>query len=655
MTSPDLTARNIEKIAELFPNVLTETLSENGEPKAAIDFDLLRQELSDHVVEGPTERYQLNWPGKRQAAFAANAPIAKTLRPVREESVNFDETKNLFIEGDNLEVLKLLQESYLGKIKLIYIDPPYNTGNDFVYEDDFSETTEEYLQRSGQVDEEGGKLVANTESNGRFHSDWLSMMYPRLKLARNLLKDNGIILISIDDAELSNLFSIASEIFGINNFVGTMIWAAGRKNDSKYISQSHEYIICFSRSLSILKESNPEWKAKKEGLDQIYIQLEKIRSIHSNDWNAATKSMKNWYKSLDDSNPAKRHKHYSHIDENGLYHPDNLAWPDGEGPKYDILHPKTHKPTKKPAKGWRLIKETMQEAIKEGLIHFGEDETTVPKFKRYLHNTEFETPYSVFYKDGRGASKRLSSLMGGKVFDFPKDESIIQYLINVITEPSDIILDFFAGSSTTAHSVMLQNAADQGSRSFIMVQLDEEPDAKSEAAAHGYKTIAEISRERIRRAASNIIDGLSGNYRSSMDIGFRSLKLDTSNREDILRPAEGLTQLDLADHESTFKPDRSNEDLLFQVLLEWGLELSLPIKVETVGSKVVHVVAEGALAACFDREVSQEVIDFIVDLKPERAVFREDGFPSDDARINVEQVFKQVERESGVAIDVKVI
>ncbi len=332
MTSQDLPKSNVEKLIEIFPNVVTETQDAMGNPKKAIDFDLLRQELSDHIVEGPQERYRLDWPGKRASSFVANAPIAKTLRPIRDESVDFDNTKNLFIEGDNLDALKLLQESYLGKVKMIYIDPPYNTGNDFVYSDDFSETVDEYLVRSLQVDSDGTRLVTNLESNGRFHSDWLSMMYPRLKLARNLLTEDGAIFISIDDSEMSNLQRLASEIFGENNFVGTMVWAAGRKNDSKYISSSHEYILCFARDLSTLRENGVTWKVRKKGLSKIYKVAEHLVRMNHGDFDAASKGLKDWFGALPDSDEAKGNKHYSKIDERGIYFPDNISWPGGGVP-----------------------------------------------------------------------------------------------------------------------------------------------------------------------------------------------------------------------------------------------------------------------------------------------------------------------------------
>ncbi len=650
MTSPDLTEANIDRLAELFPNVLTEVVDSEGNLRWAIDFDLLRQELSDHLVEGAQERYQITWPGKRESAFIANAPIAKALRPMRGESVDFDTTENVFIEGDNLDALKLLQESYLGKIKLIYIDPPYNTGNDFVYSDDFAETAKEYLAKSGQIGTDGVRFLTNVESNGRFHSDWLSMMYPRLKLARNLLTQDGAIFISIDDSEVGNLHRLASEVFGESNFVGTMIWAAGRKNDSKYISSSHEYILCFARNLSALKENGDTWKVRKKGLSEIYAQAERLVTAHAKDYEAASQALRDWYKGLPDSHEAKRHRHYSRIDERGVYFPDNISWPGGGGPTYDVLHPVTGRPVKIPSRGWLFQEPVMREHIQAGRVAFGPTEDGVPTFKRYLSDTEFEVPYSVFYQDGRAASKRLRTLMDGPVFDFPKDETVIQTLVNMATSDNDLVLDFFAGSGTTAQAVMAQNAEDGGRRRFILVQLNERPAPGSAAAKQGYASIAAIARERIRRAAQ-LTKSKEGNGAGSQDLGFRALKVDTTNMVDVFRSPDETFQLNLGEVENSTKPDRSGEDLLFQVLLDWGLELTMPIKIEHIDGHEVFVVDDNALIACFSERVSAEVVRALADRAPLRAVFRDSGFASDDARINAEQVF----REITPITDVKVI
>lgn len=368
MQTENIADKNYEILSKMFPNALTETITgydEDGKPivERAIDADVLRQEIACKVVEGKDERYQFTWPDKKKAILLANAPIDKTLRPCRDESVNFDNTENIYIEGDNLEVLKLLQETYLGKIKMIYIDPPYNTGNDFVYEDNFAISISEYLANSGQYDEVGNQLVQNTESNGRFHTDWLNMLYPRLKIAKNLLTDDGAIFISIDENEVNTLKNICDEIFGRSNFVAELIWAAGRKNDSKYISVSHEYILCYFRNSDFIKENKIIWREKKQGLEDIYAEYENKKKIYGTDYEKMTKEMKLWYKNLPDGHPAKDHSHYNRVDDKGVYFPDNISWPGGGGPKYEVLHPITHKPVKIPSRGWLTNEKTMKEWI----------------------------------------------------------------------------------------------------------------------------------------------------------------------------------------------------------------------------------------------------------------------------------------------------
>lgn len=663
--TPNLTQENIARIRELFPGCVTEARGEDGKLRLAVDFDQLRQELSESIVEGPQERYRLDWPGKREALLAANAPIAKTLRPCREESVDFDTTKNLFIEGDNLDALKLLQETYLGKVKMIYIDPPYNTGNDFIYEDDFAENAEAFLKRSNQKDEEGNRLVANTEANGRFHSDWLSMLSPRLRLSKNLLTQDGAIFVSCDEGEHPRLRLIMDEIFGQTNFVADMIWAAGRKNDSRLISISHEYIVCYAANIQHLSEKQITWRQRKKGLDEIYAQYERLKRQHGQNYKAMTEGMKEWYRSLADGHPSKMHKHYAYVDARGVYFPDNISWPGGGGPKYEVLHPLTKKPVKVPSRGWMTSDpKRMQEWIADNRVHFGDDENTVPCIKSYLTSKEYQTPYSVFYQDGRAASKRLRTLMDGDLFDFPKDELVLQELVEMLTEGKDIIVDFFAGSSTTAHSIMLQNAADGGNRKFIMVQLPEPCDEKSEAFKAGYKTIAEISKERIRRAGARLKSEM-GMVKSeiktskqvdsdihpspfpihhSLDIGFRVLKVDSSNMADVYYTPDATRQTLLDKMTANIKPDRTPEDLLFQVLLDWGVDLTLPIRKETIQGKTVFFVNEPPydLVACFDDGVNEDLVRELARFEPLRVVFRDTGFVSDAVKINVEQIFKQM-------------
>lgn len=655
LSSPDLVQRNIEKIQALFPNVVTE-----GPDGLSIDFDALRQELSDSIVEGPQERYRLDWPGKRAAMLAANTPISKTLRPVREESVDFDTTQNLFIEGDNLDALKLLQDSYLGKVKMIYIDPPYNTGKDFIYKDNFTQDKSEYLEESGQVDEDGGRLVANPDTNGRFHSDWLTMMYSRLKLARNLLKDDGAIFVSCDETEHPRLRSILDQIFGQNNLISDLVWAAGRKNDSRFVSNSHEYIICYARNVEHLKENNITWRQRKKGLEDIYAQHAKIEKAHSGDYEEMTKHLRSWYKSLPDGYPSKSHKHYKHIDKRGVYFGADISWPGGGGPKYEILHPTTNKPVKIPSRGWMTSDESkMKQWIKDDLVHFGVDETSVPCIKAYLKEKEYQPPYSVFYQDGRAASKRLRAMMNGDLFEFPKDELVLQELIEMLTTEDDIVCDFFAGSGTTAQSVFQQNSEDGGSRSFILVQLPEKLEeallkAKKKstkkavensialANENGWKLeLSEITKERIRRAGAKVLEENSDQV-DRIDVGFRVLRIDSSNMKDVHSDPREVKQGEIPGLVSHIKTDRSGEDLLFQVMLKQGIELSQPIARESVQGSTIYIVGQDNLIACFDNNITDNVVKNIARRRPLYAIFRDESFKDSDDKINAKQTFQQL-------------
>jgi adenine-specific DNA-methyltransferase len=612
MHSADLTQRNIDAIAELFPTVVTETVDAEGNPVCAVDFDALRQELSDHVVEGPQERYQLDWPGKRAAAFAANAPIAKTLRPVRDESVDFDTTRNLFIEGDNLEALKLLQESYLGKVKLIYIDPPYNTGHDFVYSDDFAESTAEYLERSGQKSDSGERVVANTEANGRFHSDWLSMMYPRLKLARNMLSDEGIIFVSIDDNEAPNLRRMLDEIFGEQNFAGQFVWKKGGtgKNDSQFAVVEHEYIVAYARNAV----------STQFGLDT---EATVTTSYNFHDENGRYSLVR--------------------LDMQNLGYQTSLDFPI-TGPDGTVYRVEQRNPASPQAR-WRWSKSTVKERYDELVFKGG---------RVYTKNYEKEgaRPRSLLTEERFGVTRTgkaeaEAAIEQAGVFDFPKPVRLIRHLIRIADDKGAIVLDFFAGSGTTGQAVLQQNAADGGNRSFILVQLDEVTNPKSEASKVGYKTIAEISRTRLRKAGQKVA-GQAGLASPSLDTGFRSLKVDTTNMNDPLATPDDLVQASLSSGIASVKPDRNDEDLLFQVLLDWGLDLSEPIKVEEVAGRRVLAVANGALIACFADEVTDEVVQAIVRRHPLRAVFKDSGFATDAARINAEQIICEVSPETEV-------
>lgn len=646
---------NFKKLAEMFPNAVTETIDENGEVVRAIDKDVLMQEINTKVVDGNEERYQFTWPDKKKSVLLANAPINKTLRPCRKESVDFDNTENLYIEGDNLEVLKLLQETYLGKIKMIYIDPPYNTGNDFVYEDDFAISMSEYLANSGQYDAEGNRMFANLESNGRFHTDWLNMLYPRLKLAKSLLTEDGAIFISIDENEVNTLKNICDEIFGRSNFIAELIWAAGRKNDSKYISVSHEYILCYFRNFDYIKEHKIIWREKKQGLDDIYAEYDFLRKTYGSDYEKMSAELKAWYKNLPDGHPAKDHSHYNRVDDKGVFFPDNISWPGGGGPKYTVLHPVTQKPVKVPSRGWLTNEKTMQEWIAQGRVEFGKDENGVPTLKSYLKDREYSVPYSVFYKDGRAASKRLATLLGDKVFENPKDEEIIERIIEFCgVSDGDYILDFFSGSGTTAHATFLANVAQSQNRHFILVQLPEEiteigaTSEKSKKVARNAialcdslgvsHTICEIGKERIRRAGKKIKeDNLL--ITQGLDIGFRVLKCDTSNMKEVYyNPAEYEQSL-FSSLEDNIKEGRTPEDLLFQVMLDLGVLLSSKIEEKTIAGKKVFNVEDNYLIACFDKDITDDVITEIAKQKPYYFVMRDSSMANDSVATNFEQIF----------------
>lgn len=657
MHSKDLSQDNLAKIQAAFPNCVTERQSAQGQIELAIDFDLLRQELSANIVEGPQERYRLDWPGKREAMLTANAPIAKTLRPAREESVNFDDTENLFIEGDNLDALKLLQETYLGKVKMIYIDPPYNTGNDFVYTDDFAENTEEFLQRSNQKDEQGNRLVSNPESSGRFHSDWLSMIYSRVRLAKNLLTDDGVLLASIGPDELKNLQGVLSEVFGDENKISVITWEKGRKNDSTFFSESAEYMLVFAKSKETLS-SKGKWRERKEGVDILLEKYEELRVKHNGNHPLIETEMRQFYTGLKANDPIKGLAHFFRSDDRGLYFGADISSASTSIPDYEIIHPVTKKAVKKPSRGWGATEPVMLERIKRDEVLFGIDESTIPLKKSYLIDVDSIVKTPVIYKDGRAASGVLKSLFGDVVFNNPKDHLILADMVSYCLQgdKNSIILDFFAGSSSTAHAVFELNVIDGGKRKFIMVQLPEVLDLKTATSPAAKQTmqkaikflqknnkpytIAEISKERIRRAGAQILEG-ECHEDWNKDIGFRVLKVDTSNMQDVYYQPQQLSQDDLFASVDNIKPDRSSEDLLFQVLLDWGVDLTLPIRRESIQGKEVFIVDDNALVACFEQGISEELIHELAALNPLRAVFRDNGFASDAVKVNVTQIFKQ--------------
>jgi len=613
MHSPDLSQDNIAKIREMFPGCVTEGRDEaTGAVRLAVDFDQLRQELSDHIVDGPQERYRLDWPGKREALINANAPIAKTLRPDNGDSLNFSETSNLFVEGDNLDALKLLQQIYLGSVRMIYIDPPYNTGNDFVYADRFAQGSDEYLRVSNQRDAEGNRLVANLSANGRFHSDWMSMMYPRLRLARNLLSSDGLIFISIDEGEVANLKLMCDEIFGPENFVEQVAWKNkyGSGALSKGFANVHEYVLVYTKG-----------------------DFNNIAAPLDDDQRAAYK--------LTDEN----------FDVRGGYITQPLAT-NSKDERQNLRYPILHEGKEIwPEKQWIWSKDRFEKAYARGEIVINERNGKYSvRSKQYLRDENgverLGKPVSLlngpFNQDG---TKEIKELFETPVFGFPKPTKLIEYFASFVVNESEekdfIFMDFFAGSCSSAQAIMQLNARDGGNRKFIMVQLDEPCAEGSDATKAGYSTIPELSRERIRRAGKKILEG-ECHPGWNRDVGFRVLKVDTSNMKDVYYRPDELKQSDLLDMVDNVKEGRTAEDLLFQVLVDWGVDLTLPIRRETLQGKTVFFVDDNALVACFDRGITEDLVKELAGHEPLRVVFRDNGFVSDAVKINVEQIFRQL-------------
>jgi adenine-specific DNA-methyltransferase len=623
LTTPNFTDENIQKLSELFPNCVTE--DSNGR---TIDFDALRQELSNNIIDGNKERYQLTWPGKAESLVTANKPINKTLRPNREESKDFDNTENLYIEGDNLEVLKLLQETYLGKIKMIYIDPPYNTGKDFVYKDNFTQNKEKYDEESGNVDDEGGRLVSNPDSNGRYHSDWLSMMYPRLKLARNLLAEDGVIVISIGDDEIDNLRKICSEIYGDLNFVSQLVWncSTGGGIRPKHFSVTHEYILIYSKSIN--------------SLDRLNAPL-----------------------------PPDAVKQYKLEDSQGLYRNKDFVFKNSStniNQKYEISCPNGDLVRPKEGYIYRFVKETFSKSLSDDMVVFKETN------KGPLTNIDgSQANWNIYIKkylgDGKGApvtslprdivkiynngTSLVQNLFDNKrVFDNVKSVELIKYLTGIfVEEKKGVILDFFSGSATTAHAVMQLNAEDGGNRKFIMAQIPEATDEKSEAYKAGYKAITEIGKERIRRAGEKIKeDNADKEGIDDLDIGFRVLKVDSSNMKDVYFSPDSTSQEDLFERASNIKDGRTDEDLLFMVLLDWGIDLSVKIERREIAGKTVYFADDNFLAACFENNLDEDFAKALAAEQPRKAVLRDSGFAGSSVKINIEQIFKQAGIEGRV-------
>lgn len=708
--SQDMTAQNIDRIAALFPNCITEMLDEEHSTpekkvyKRAVNFELLKQMLSPDVVDGD-EAYEFTWVGKKAAIVEANKPIRKTLRPCVAESKNWNTTENLYIEGDNLEVLKLLQESYLGKVKMIYIDPPYNTGNDFIYADDFMRSQEEENEQMGMYDEDENRLFKNTDTNGRFHSDWCSMIYSRLLLARNLLSDTGVIVINMDENEITNLQKICAEVFGASNDLGTIIWdKRNPKGDAQGVSYQHEYILVYAKNKYTFT-SQCKMQRPKKNAAAILKKASQLFSKLSTSYTLSdiNRDFSTWMRTQTDFSGGE--KAYNRIDENGdVYRPVSMAWPNKKKAPDDyfipLIHPVTGKECPIPERGWRNPSSTMQKMLESGLILFGKDETTIPNSKYLLKENMYENIPSMLYYGGSDTDL-LSQL--GIPFDTPKVVDICAEHIKSFSSNGDVILDFFSGSATTAHAVMQLNAEDGGHRKFIMVQLPEKCDEASEAYKAGYKNICEIGKERIRRAGEKIkseidvvhkddyaalvqsqqsndqkvmtgFDSLKSSgvltekgytykdkdtkdisritysaedtndfYRfhpNALDIGFRVFKLDDTNMKDVYYAPDDYDQGMLAGLESNIKDDRTDLDLLFGCLIDWGLPLSLPYKSEQLGGCTVHTYNDGDLIACFNANIPESVVKEIAQRKPLRAVFRDSSFASSPEKINVFEIFK---------------
>ena len=636
MRSADLSQKNITKIRDLFPGCVTEARDEaTGQLRLAVDFDQLRQELSNHLVEGGEERYRLDWPGKREALFTANAPIAKTLRPCRAESISFDTTQNLFIEGDNLEALKLLQESYLGKIKMIYIDPPYNTGSDLIYDDDFAEDTDEFLVNSNQKSADGSKLVANPESGGRFHSDWLSMMYSRLKLARNLLSDNGAIFVSIGDNEIDNLRKICESLLGGENFVSLVTRIAKRTSDKgTHFRPTKDYVLVFAKSIEYLHE----FGIQKEPEEKDY-------PFSDSDGRKYKKSGASLYQPSLDSRPNQRY--FIEAPDGSLIIPPGNVFPakHAEGEK---VRPKSNAD-----KVWRWSVETYlkqkdlliftEGSAKNPLVDENGNQSKWNIYPKVYFDQDLESslhPEDVIYDyPNSQASKELNKLE--IPFSFSKPTGLLRFLVKLMNCQDDIVLDFFAGSSSTADAVMQLNSEDGGNRKFIMVQMPEGIWENSEAYQAGFKNIADLSKERIRRVGERILKG-NCHHQWNRDVGFRVLKIDTSNMQDVFYRPDQIDQVDLLAAVDNIKSDRTAEDLLFQVLVDWGVDVTLPIRRESVRGKAVFFVDGNALVACFETGVTEDLVKALAGREPLRVVFRDNGFASDAVKVNVEQIFRQL-------------
>lgn len=660
LESENLVENRLDKLKALVPEVFTES---------GIDFDKLRLELGDEIDEGQ-ERYAFTWPGKMDAIRQSQTVSTATLRPCVEKSRGRDgedgsfDSDNIYIEGDNLEVLKLLQRGYHGKVKIVYIDPPYNTGGDFVYKDSFGQTIADYREQAGLTGQ------SNSKSDGRFHANWCSMIYPRLKLARELLKPDGILVASIDENERTNLQSLLNEVFGEQNFAGEIVWKNSSKNDQAYISMQHEYMLVYVKD----KGSTPgNWTERKEGLEDIYAAFESFRAKYGNDWKAIHKAALDWYKQFPPSSPVYGSKHYSWMDERGVYFPDNISGPNDGQYVYDVIHPITGKKCKQPGRGWFCPQNEMERRIREGLIHFGDDETTVPNLKTYLKNTERQSLTSLIYRDGRVASKKLAKLFGGeKVFSNPKDDEVLQRLMSAFElEPGDIVLDFFSGSGTIGEAVARYNVAQGKNVHWLLVQLPENLEDNYRTARGANKKITknaidylknrglkpvltDLAEERLRLMGNEVKSEFADASRQLMfdeeakqlpDIGFRVFSLDDSGIE---RPEPGQLVLDVV------KPDRTELDIVFEMMLKWGLELTLPVEKSEAAGYPICSVAYDELVCCMSRGLTIEALEAIADMEPRRVLIL-DSVLDDTLKLNAVQIFKHAGERMGYEIELRTV
>lgn len=649
LASENLVDDRLNKLKALMPEVFTES---------GIDFDKLRLELGDELDESQ-ERYAFTWPGKADAIRQSQIPSTATLRPCIEKSRSrvgedgaFD-SDNIYIEGDNLEVLKLLQRGYHGTYDFIYIDPPYNTGHDFVYKDKFGDTIENYKEQTGLTSQ------ANADTSGRFHSNWCSMIYPRLRLARELLAPDGVIAISIDDAEQSQLKQICDEIFGQNNFVACLVYDKNRKNDAKYFSVGHEYMLVYFKNASYVKDLGIVWRAPKEGVDEVRQRFEELKHQYGSDWDAINAELKRWYATWDDDDPRKPLARFTKLDEKGPYRDDgNISWPGGGGPKYTVLHPITHKPCKTPDAGWRFPRiERMQEEVDKGRVVFGEDETTLPRIRRNLFESDGQVLKSVKFSYAQTAANEFTSLFNGKrVFENPKPISDIAELVSYFTgdKESARILDFFSGSATTAHAVIQSNLKDGTERRFTLVQIPETCASGTVAHIEGFSSICELGEERIRRAgdmmkkqveSENSQLKLGEDTKKLPDIGFRVFTLDDSGIE---RPEPGQLVLDVV------KPDRAELDIVFEMMLKWGLELTLPVEKSEAAGYPVWSVACDELVCCMSRGLTIKALEAIADMEPRRVLIL-DSILDDTLKLNAVQIFKHAGERTGCEIELRTV